>query len=470
MIMFAMTRFEACGNKMLTALAALAASAVTFSASGQVATAPAADPMAAFKTDQGLISLTKAAPIFTPVSDYRGQDIRTRATLFGDPDGERSRLYEKGITLDAQVTQVYQGVTSGGNVRGNGSAEYNGLFEGNMTLDTGKLGWWSGGLFVLTEQSSWGRPLKSQAGNLSPVNASALFPEPFENSSVLMEYHLIQALPHDTLVVVGRVNPSNYLDQNSFAWLPASQFFNESMNANPLFGAFMSMSTYAALFMTKVSDSLTVAYGAWTPKTAVGEYDGEWNDYGVVINPQFKYKASNQPGAFQAILAYSSKDATDVGNPRLVQGLATGSLPTKSGNWIAELSGEQYFWTPTRAPVPTKDFAVGQPGFGMFYRISFTPADRNFFNVYVSGGVGGRGVIPGRPHDRFGVGGYWLKKSSDLDRQPGNLLGDEKGMEVFYNFAITPAVQLSIDVQWIRPAIRLSSDATVVGARLNLRF
>jgi hypothetical protein len=96
----------------------LAAALVASSASAEDTKAPvsAADPMAAYKTDKGLISLTKAAPELTPVSDYTG-DIRTRATLLGDPGGWRTGLYDHGLTLDAQLTQVYQGLTSGGNTK-----------------------------------------------------------------------------------------------------------------------------------------------------------------------------------------------------------------------------------------------------------------------------------------------------------------------------------------------------------------
>jgi porin len=120
--------------------------------------------------------------------------------------------------------------------------------------------------------------------------------------------------------------------------------------------------------------------------------------------------------------------------------------------------------------VATKDFAQARPGLGIFYRFSSTPEDRSAYNIYLSGGVGGRGVIPGRPYDRFGIGAYWLKESNDLDKQPGNLLGNETGVEAFYNFAITPALQLSFDAQWISPGIRSSHDAVVLGTRLNIRF
>jgi carbohydrate-selective porin OprB len=162
-----------------------------------------------------------------------------------------------------------------------------------------------------------------------------------------------------------------------------------------------------------------------------------------------------------------------------------GNPPTKSDNWIVELSGEQYFWEPEGASVPkaeggrkedfhvpTKDFVQDQPGIGIFYRVSHTPEDRSAYNIYLSGGIGGRGVIPGRPHDRFGVGAYWLKQSDDFKSQPGisAVLGNEVGVEAFYNVAITPWLQLSADVQWIIPGKTSSDNAWVLGTRLNTRF
>ena len=213
---------------------------------------------------------------------------------------------------------------------------------------------------------------------------------------------------------------------------------------------------------------------------------GNWNDYGLAMIPHFTYSAFNHPGMIQVIGAYTSKDAVDVGNPRFVPGVITGNLPTKNDNLIVELAGEQYFWEPKGASVPrveggrkeefhvpTKDFAQDKPGMGVFYRFSYTPADRSAYDVYLSAGIGGRGVIPGRRYDRFGVGSYWLKQSSDFSSQPGIplLLGNEVGVEAFYNFAITPWMQLTADVQWIAdPGKQSSGDAVVLGTRLNIRF
>jgi porin len=73
----------------------------------------------------------------------------------------------------------------------------------------------------------------------------------------------------------------------------------------------------------------------------------------------------------------------------------------------------------------------------------------------------------------MGVGAYAMFASDDFkDDSPilDALLRDEYGVEAYYNFAITPWLQLSADVQWISPGIKPSDDAWVLGSRLNTRF
>ena len=122
--------------------------------------------------------------------------------------------------------------------------------------------------------------------------------------------------------------------------------------------------------------------------------------------------------------------------------------------------------------VPTQDFATNPPGVGLFYRFAYCPEDRNLWNINVSGGLGARGIIPGRPYDRMGIGVYALFLSDDAEDDPllDALFDDEHGVEAYYNFAITPWMQLSANVQRISPGIKPSDDAWVLGSRLNMRF
>ena len=85
-----------------------------------------------------------------------------------------------------------------------------------------------------------------------------------------------------------------------------------------------------------------------------------------------------------------------------------------------------------------------RPSFESVLEPAYTPEDRNPGKITISGGIGARGIIPGRPHDRMAVGVYSMLVSEDLNRQPvaGGIFGDEVGVAAFYNSASTPSLQL----------------------------
>ena len=62
-------------------------------------------------------------------------------------------------------------------------------------------------------------------------------------------------------------------------------------------------------------------------------------------------------------------------------------------------------------------------------------------HFFYSLGIGGKGVIPNRHNDRYGLGFYYIDvnnpKLQGLFRST-KLLRDEYGFEAFYNFALTP--------------------------------
>jgi porin len=82
---------------------------------------------------------------------------------------------------------------------------------------------------------------------------------------------------------------------------------------------------------------------------------------------------------------------------------------------------------------------------------------------------GGRGVIPGRSLDRYGLGFYALFVSDDLKNRP--ILGQletEWGMEAFYNLALTPWLQLTGDLQYIVTGFSRVDNAVVLGTRIQM--
>jgi carbohydrate-selective porin OprB len=71
-----------------------------------------------------------------PVPNYGG-DFWSRSYLTGDWGGLRSKLADRGVQLEFNVTQIFQGVASGGTNR---TGRYSGLTDMVLKLDTQKLG------------------------------------------------------------------------------------------------------------------------------------------------------------------------------------------------------------------------------------------------------------------------------------------------------------------------------------------
>jgi porin len=100
-------------------------------------------------------------------------------------------------------------------------------------------------------------------------------------------------------------------------------------------------------------------------------------------------------------------------------------------------------------------------------------------------GFGGNRTVPGRPLDNFGIA--WARtqfsdKFVPLLRDRLHLgLDKEDAVEMFYNFWITPAVSMTLDLQIIDPALKKqlnsagkrledTNTAVVSGIRLYARF
>jgi porin len=85
-------------------------------------------------------------------------------------------------------------------------------------------------------------------------------------------------------------------------------------------------------------------------------------------------------------------------------------------------------------------------------------------HFFYSLGIGGKGVIPTRADDRYGFGFYYIDVNNPKLQglfQNTKLLRDEYGFEAFYNFAITPWLQLTPDIQIVRGA---QKDKVTIGS------
>jgi len=429
-------------------------------------------------TDQGSTSLMTLMPILTPISDYTSDDWRSGACAFcfGAIGEQRQKFYERGIALDVSVTQTPQGVVSGGD---NKVWKYSGNADYYLALDSDRLGLWPGGLLKVTGRTKFGRGVLTQAGNLSPVNYGWLLPSvKDESDSFLEEYYITQGLTDWAALVFGRLLMANVGDTNRLAGNEQTQFVNTALRNSPLLGVLTSsLSVHTAALMIQPSSHVAVAPLALSRNDKDGEFGspgGLFSEYTVGGLMFVNWEVAGLTGELQPIGGWTNKVKFD--SPWLVLDLIPAlNIPKKNGNWLVGFSANQYLYQPkqpTGKEVQATPFILQPEGIGAFLRFHYAPEDRNLFNIFVSGGITGRGVIPTRPLDRYGVGFYALVQSDDFKNHPilSNLLEDEWGMEVFYNLAITPWLQFSPSVQYIDSGQVGVDDSVVVMTRVQLYF
>jgi porin len=110
-------------------------------------------------------------------------------------------------------------------------------------------------------------------------------------------------------------------------------------------------------------------------------------------------------------------------------------------------------------------------GFGLFGQFAITDGNPNRLYWAAVVGIGGTGLIPGRSRDNWGIGYYFNAPSRDLQESLSPLLTirDEQGIEVFYNFEVTPWLTVGADLQVIDPS--LGKDTAILpGLRSVTRF
>jgi len=427
--------------------------------------------------EKGGISLLTVSPECSPVSDYTG-NIRERSTLLGNFGGNRQRLYEKGVALDLGLTQVVQGVTSGGNDQ---EWKYSGTADYSLTLDTQRIGLWPAGLLVVHGKTKFGRSVNPAACTLSPVNHAYLTPDSAEESDYFLEeYYIVQGLTDKLAFVAGRLLSTNYSDISRFAHDEQTQFLNTALRNSLLLGVLSdawSVHTIALPYQATPGIKFSPFLLSSNDKDGVwGSPGGLFSEYSIGLLISLSWKLGGLPGEAFPLIGYSSKDATDLKNPDLERCLLSGlKLPHKDDNWLLGFSADQYVLIPGKeaiSTVRTARFDKTPEGIGVFLRFYYAPEDRNFWNMFVSGGVGGRGVIPSRPLDRYGLGFYALIVSDDLEKQPilDGTFGTETGWEAFYNFAITPWLQLTPDFQYIRSGQDGFEHVGIFGMRLQTYF
>jgi porin len=294
------------------------------------------------------------------------------------------------------------------------------------------------------------------------VNANALMPEPGLDDVTIPHLYLTQFLSEKIAVAIGKLDTTGG-DMNEFAHYANNEtFLNLAFAFNPVTAATVPYSTLGASLILLPVKNLVISLAA-----VDGEGTATRSGFDTIFEGRTAYSAEvtlttnlfNLPGHHLLGGVYGRGSYGEL-DQELTNFLPGGRGLTRSDeSWSVYYNVQQYFWT-------TPDDKTR--GWGFFGRAGLGDEKTNPIAQFYSAGFGGKGLGTIRPHDRWGIGWYFMKTSDEL---PDFLeLGDEQGGEVFYNFAVTPAFMVTADLQVIDSA-RKHVDTAVVGAvRATLRF
>ncbi len=377
--------------------------------------------------------------------------------LTGNWFGRRLSLAERGITVYADNTSFLFGNTAGGVRR---DFDFSGHGDYIVNIDGGKL-WGRDGFFVkLRAEHRFGETLDNDIGAFFSPTVLADLPVPGSQRLYLTNVLFTQALSDNLLVYAGKMDTLDG-DMNAFAHgRGKTQFSNIAFVFNPIVAMTVPYSTLGTGFslLREGEQILTCSLLNSTDTTGTSGFGQLFND-GVLIaiNLRLPTNFFDRPGhqLFGATWnnrTYSSLSDAYVDYPNVV-------IPTTRGSWSLFWNFDQYLVVDSVQPAH---------GWGTFGRAGIADDNTNPLAWFLSFGIGGNSPIGSRPADTFGVGWYYAFTSSQISpilTAALGPIGNGQGVELFYNYQVTPAIRLTPDLQVIVPAAQNIDPALVIGLR-----
>jgi len=413
-----------------------------------------------------------------PVFGVPGTDVSDfwhRTQFTGDWGGVRTDLARHGLFFDLYSTSAHQDVASGGLKTGSAFIQDTQL---SINIDTGRAGLWPGGLFHVTLESRYGSSSAQQSfsvGSTVPHYTGLAYPGPFFVRDVLpTKYFLLQSLTPKFSVLLGRIDVLAMCDRTLFGNSYKFDFANLNFNKNPMALNFYNTTSLSAVAVWAPSQKLVVFGGVFDPNSQADNLAtkafNRVNLYGAAI---FAYKIGGLPGQSWAQFNWTNKPKINLGTPfaQLPSGTSSQALgillgsPSVQGvpinyesdSWLTIENFSQYLFVRDHPSEIAHKLGSGQTlrGVGVFGRVGYAPQQTNTITRDASMALFAHGVFDFRKDDSFGAGFYYNGIGSplklDIEQLSGskNTVQNEKGSEIFYDFAITPAIRFIPSYQHI---------------------
>ena len=445
----------------------------------------AADPAAGLRSDKmpsGRYSASSERASTAAAATEPDDGFSNRPTLTGDWLGARGWLEDSGVTFGARVTHFGFGV-AGGIDRpvppplGEGdSLAYTGRGEYELIFDLDKLVGLPHGRLLIRAEHWFGQfgNVGLRVGSFAPaVFPAALPPRPNDPGTLFLTNFLYtQPISKRLVLVAGKRDVLGAVDQDIFAGGDGTdQFVNQALVANPAFllGLPYSSITFAAFSPQDWGHVTAFVYDA-RDHTAEAFDWGSVFSTGVIAGSEVKVDTHffGLPGQQHIGILWKHVPLTDLrfGEPppgEYPEPTVPG-LPTIPNSYTLFHGFDQYLARWSEAPTR---------GWGLFGRASLSDGNPTPIRYFVSLGIGGDSPFGGERGDTFGIGWYFTGASTAFGPVPRQLFGPRNGtgVEIYYNFQVTPWLNITPDIQFISPgAGAIAKDAFVYGLRVNTRL
>ena len=415
----------------------------------------------------------EAAAVADPLLDNTG-DLRHRLHLTGDWWGARTRLEDRGLTFNFFATQFFQGIASGGK-------EQLGTFGGKLDyiadVDGEKLGLWKGFYFNFHAETRYGLSINAHDGLLTPTNIPLSFPAENGTVTAITRLKFTQALSENFVVFAGKINT---LDEYAFQYSGGQKgnrpglegFMNTSLVFNPIVARTVPYSALGVGGAIVSGEEPIVSLSVFDPRERVNDDLSDPYADGVTIVPEvtLKTKLRGLPlmlnfGGTWSNAEYRSFDPAAYLNVDFLKTLQEKDpdTPQMKGSWSLYANFFQSLWV---------DPNDEKRAWGLFGQFGLSDGNPNPIRYIANGGVGGRSMIPGRIYDTFGAGYFYVGLSNNFKTlaAPYSPQRDEYGVELFYNYAVTPWARFTSDLQVVRPSSVNYNTAIIPGIRLQVLF
>lgn len=364
-------------------------------------------------------------------------------------------MEDHGIHINLFLNDQFQSVTKGG-LDTNGSGKNSGSMDLFVTADLERLGWIENADALLHLQSNWGEGINGRVGSLADVNDDA---DGDLGLHVAQLWYRQRFLDRRVALTLGFLDFQTMVDRNAFANSEDKQFWNQSLDNNPLIplgiGLGASLEIQAAKWWTLnlgVVDAQSVLY---KPGFSTAFHDEDW--FLAYVESTFKVQIPSKKGPL-------------AGNYRT--GVVYDPRPRDEFQYedrAVRTRGDDYGWYVSADQRLFRENGNDEQGLGVFGRFGYRTPETYPFNRFWSAGLSYTGLIPARDADVLGFG-FALQRPSGIYRsRVDSELNNERVYELYYAIQLNEWLVVTPDVQYVELSGGTGDTKPAVAAGVRMR-